>query len=84
MGNIVIYTHDEAALIVDMFESVLDRYGIKIPSPEDDERDPDNEAKLYGSVYSDLLDGIETNIISMLRSCQQGAEIVENEFSGSI
>lgn len=48
-----IYTRDEAVLIVEMFESVLDAYNIKVPSPEDDEREPDNEAKLYGSVYSD-------------------------------
>lgn len=51
-----IYTRDEAMLIVEMFEDVLDTYNIKVPSPEDDEREPDNEAKLYGSVYSDLLD----------------------------
>ena len=50
-----IYTRDEAVLIVEMFENVLDTYNIKVPSPEDDEREPDNEAKLYGSVYSDLL-----------------------------
>ena len=41
-----IYTHDEAMLIVEMFEDVLDTYNIKVPSPEDDERELDNEAKL--------------------------------------
>ena len=34
-----IYTRDEAMLIVEMFEDVLDTYNIKVPSPEDDERD---------------------------------------------
>lgn len=42
-----IYTRDEAVLIVEMFENVLDTYNIKVPSPEDDEREPDNEAKLF-------------------------------------
>lgn len=43
-----IYIRDEAVLIVEMFENVLDTYNIKVPSPEDDEREPDNEAKLSG------------------------------------
>lgn len=34
-----IYTHDEAALIIEKFEDVLSQYDIHIPSPEDDERD---------------------------------------------
>lgn len=66
MSENVIYTHDEAALIVEMFEKVLDNYGIKIPSPEDDERESDNDAKLYGSVYSDPLDDVESRIIDLL------------------
>lgn len=44
-----IYTHDEAILIVEMFEDVLTRYGIIVPSLEDDEKEDDNEAALYGS-----------------------------------
>ena len=63
-----IYTRDEAMLIVEMFEDVLDTYNIKVPSPEDDEREPDNEAKLYGSVYSDLLDNVEESLIEFLFS----------------
>lgn len=77
-----IYTHDEAAHIVEMFEDVLDEYGIKVPSPEDDEREPDNEAKLYGSVYSGLLDTVESNIIDLLARYSHGASVVEYEFSG--
>lgn len=38
----IIYTRDEAMLFVEMFEDVLDTYNIKVPSPEDDEREPDN------------------------------------------
>ena len=47
-----IYTHDEAALIVEMFEDVLDEHDITIPSPEDDDRTADNDAKLYSAAIS--------------------------------
>lgn len=67
-----------------MFENILDAYGIKIPSPDDDEREPDNEAKLYGSVYWDLLDDVENSIIELLHKYEQGAEIVKYIFSGNI
>ena len=79
-----IYTHDEAMLIVEMFEDVLDTYNIKVPSPEDDEREPDNEAKLYGSVYSDLLDNVEASLIELLEKHDEDTEIVTDEFSGTI
>lgn len=69
MENIV-YTHDEASRIVELFESVLEKNGITIPSPEDDERDPDNGASLYGSVYSDLLDNVENSLIEMLNKAE--------------
>lgn len=49
-----IYTHDEAMLIVEMFEDILSEYNIHIPSPEDDEREPDNMVGLYGYTYSDV------------------------------
>ncbi|MEH2932170.1 hypothetical protein VSQ48_20150 [Candidatus Ventrimonas sp. KK005] len=79
-----IYTHDEAALIIRMFEDILDTYDIKIPSPEDDERQADNEAKLYGSVYSDLMDDIEGKLKDLLAKCKTDVTIVEGEFSGAI
>lgn len=79
-----IYTHDEAALIVEMFESILDEHGIRVPSPEDDEREPDNEAKLYGSVYSDLLDSVEEKLLELLYRHKSYTVIVENEFSGTV
>lgn len=79
-----VYTHDEAMLIVEMFEDVLDTYNIKVPSPEDDEREPDNEAKLYGSVYSDLLDNVEESLIALLNRHKKYTVIVTDEFSGTI
>ena len=45
MGDEMIYTHDEAMLIVEMFEDVLSKYNISIPSDEDDERE---EEKMVG------------------------------------
>ena len=41
-----IYTHNEAAEIVDLFEDVLDRYGIRVPFPEDDDCEEDDSANL--------------------------------------
>lgn len=79
-----IYTHDEAALIVEMFEDVLDEHDITIPSPEDDERTPDNEAKLYGSVYSNLLDAVEEKILELLQRHEPHTSVVKYEFSGTI
>lgn len=79
------YTYDEAAQIVDLFESLLDKYNVRIPSPEDEERDEDNEAKLYGSVYSDLLDSVEDELIDILhRYSHTDGAIIINVFSGTI
>ena len=77
----VIYTRSEAADIVELFEMVLDKYDTRIPSPEDDEREPDNEAKLYGSTYYNLLDDVEARIASLLTRIGEGPnEIVEGAF----
>lgn len=81
MAN-MIYTRSEAADIVELFEMVLDKYDIRIPSPEDDEREPDNEAKLYGSTYFNLLDDVEARIASLLTRIGEGPnEIVEGVFN---
>ncbi len=77
-----IYTHDEAAEIVELFENLLIDNGIKLPSPEDDERDPDNDAALYGSVYSELLDEVEYRLEDMLNRKTSGVMITVGEFSG--
>ena len=84
-----IYTRDEAARIVEMFENILVENEISIPSPEDDDRDPDDKLGLYGSVYSDLLDGVENALISIIiRRGPPGDHIkdlntvISGEFSG--
>jgi len=79
-----IFTHDEAMLIVEMFEDILSEYDISIPSPEDDEREPDNMVGLYGSTYSDLLDSVEDKLIEILEKHNQDTEIIRDEFSGTV
>lgn len=84
MAN-MIYTRSEAADIVELFEMVLDKYDTRIPSPEDDEREPDNEAKLYGSTYFNLLDEVEAKIVSLLTRIGEGQnEIVEGVFNADL
>lgn len=61
-----IKTREIAARIVDQFEDVLELADIVVPSPEDEEKDPDNGASLYGSVYADLLDSVEQELIDIL------------------
>ena len=77
-----IYTRDEAADILDLFENVLDRYGIKVPSPEDDEREADDEAKLYGSVYYELLDGVENALNELFKRHTSNTQVIYGIFSG--
>lgn len=57
-----LYTRSIAADILDMVEEVLTRYNIKVPSPEDDERDSEDDVGFYGSTYYDLLDNVESYI----------------------
>lgn len=77
----MIYTHDETMLILDMFEDVLSRYDISVPSDEDNEREESNMVGLYGSTYSNLFDKVEEKLCSLLARCKRGEKIIENEFS---
>lgn len=83
LGN-KIYTHDEAMLIVELFEDILTQHNIKVPSPEDDEREPDNDAALYGSTYSDLLDSVEDKLIEILERHTLNTKVIRDEFSGTV
>lgn len=84
MDSNKIYTHDEAAIIVEMFERILDENNIFIPSPEDDEREADNGAKLYGSTYSDLLDDVENALVELLDKHNAETSVISGEFSGMV
>ena len=75
-----IYTHNRAAEILDLFEDLLNRHGIKVPSEEDDERGEDNDAALYGMEYWNLLADVENILIGIAQSASVGAEIKPYDF----
>lgn len=75
----VLFTRMEAADILDLFEDILDKYNITVPSPEDADRDPGNQARLYGSVYWDLLDSIEGRIVYCINKSER-AEVITDRF----
>lgn len=79
--NKKVWTHDEASRILEAFEDVLSEYNIHVPSPEDDEREPDNMVGFYGSTYSDLLDSVEEILISILKD--SAINVVPYEYSGT-
>lgn len=83
-GEAAVYTHDEAARIVELFEEVLDEHDITIPSPEDDEREEDNTARIYGSTYGDLHDEVEGMLIDIANRSKAGADIIAWEYSGEV
>lgn len=79
-----IYTHDEAMLLVEMFDDILIQYNISVPSPEDDDRDPDNLLGLYGSTYGNLLDAVEDYLIDLLNRHTPSTQVIIDKFSGSV
>lgn len=70
-----VYTHASAATILDLFEDLLEKNNITIPSPEDDDKEEDNYARLYGSVYDNLLDEVEDVLLNVANAAAAGAEI---------
>lgn len=79
-----VYTHDIAAQIVENFENVLDEQDITLTSPEDDEKEPDNAACLYGSTYCSLLDVTEAIIIQTLEQVGVSHDkYITDQFSGN-
>lgn len=77
-----VYTHDEASRIIELFENILIDNNIIVPSPEDDEKEEDNEAALYGSVYSDLMDEVESILVNISERIEDGANVITDEYSG--
>lgn len=77
-----IYTLDEATRIVEMFEDLLCENGIKVPSPDDDQRDPANDAALYGATYYDLVNEVEQRLIDLLNADADAIEV--GAFSGTM
>ena len=79
-----IYTHDEAARILELFEDVLIENGIRIPSPDDEQRDEDNDAPLYGQTYAELLDEVEVRLVDMLNNHVSVSPVKSWFFSGGV
>ncbi len=78
-----VFTHDEAAKIVEAFEDVLEKYDVTLPSGDDDERDETNTARLYGDTYSELLDYVEYVLIGMLDKYEACKDVITGAFSGN-
>lgn len=76
----MVYILNETADILDMFDDVLVDNGIKVPSPEDDDREEDNEAALYGSVYWTLFERLENALTDITEKVKAGEEVVANEW----
>ena len=75
-----LYTRSRAARIIDIFENLLEKNKIIIPSPEDDERDPETTGALYGSVYGELLDSVEHELASWVKDVRN-VEMIQGVFS---
>lgn len=76
----MIYIRNETADILEMFDDVLVDNGIKVPSPEDDERGEDNGAALYGSVYYDLYDRVEYALLDIIKKVKAGEEVITDKW----
>ena len=75
-----IYTMNEAANIIDLFEDLLDKYDITVPSEDDADRTEDNAARIYGTEYSELLDTIQTRLAMLTALVKNGAEVVTDRW----
>lgn len=75
-----IYTMNEAANIIDLFEDLLDKYDITVPSEDDADRTEDNNARIYGMEYAELLDTIQTRLVMWTALVKNGAEVVADRW----
>lgn len=71
----MVNTHNMTADIIDHIDNFLGSFGIRVPSPEDSEREPDNDAALYGSTYAELFDTIEPMIVDAVERAAAGKTI---------
>jgi len=78
----MVNTHNLTADILELVDNFLGTFGIRVPSPEDDEREPDNDAALYGSTYAELMDSIEPMIVDAVERAAAG-ETIESYIFGT-
>lgn len=72
----MVYIRNETADILELFDDLLIKHGIKIESPEDDEREEGNDAALYGSTYGELFDEVECMLMHICENVKAGEEVV--------
>lgn len=69
---------DLAFYVVDIFEGMLDEKDIDIPcadsSEEDDRRENESAARIYGTEYSDLVDRVEALLKKGVKNDVQSVE----------
>lgn len=64
----MIYTHDEATAIIELFASFIERYNISVPSQE---------------MYSEVFDAVEERLCHLLARYRSGERIATSTFRGS-
>ena len=79
-----IYTHDEAAMLIEIFDDRLIAADIYVPSPEDYERDPDDMVGLYGTTYGDLLEDVENVVIEFTIETSEGKDLSVDGYADKI
>lgn len=79
-----IYTHNEAAMLIEILEDRLIAADIYVPSPEDDERDPDDMVGLYGTTYGDLLEDVENVVIEFTIKTSEGKDLSVDGYADKI
>lgn len=75
----ITYTRSAAADIVDKFCDVLDAAGISVPSPDDENREP-NSPPLYGQTWDDLVSEVEQMLIDLLSEHGPQTQIVQDKY----
>lgn len=71
-----VYTRDTARLILDRFERLLESKGVAIPCAG-----PGGHARICGTEYSELLGGVENDVIDILEDALNDAKIVRHVLS---
>lgn len=78
-----VHTRDTAALILERVEALLENKNITVPCTGLDGAAVPGGDRLRGTEYSELLDGIEDDVIDILEDALNGAKIVRHVLSGS-
>lgn len=76
-----IYTYDEAERIIEVFDDILCQYNIFVPSPEDTDEFNNKVVGFHGSIYKDLLNKVEENLVDVLKRHKTDTDVIINQFS---